>query len=126
MEIAKDWRLGILGIYAVAVGAIQIWAGKPDDLESAIWITGFWAFAVLPIALLCLSTHHILIKGVAAIIVAAYGLYAYTDSMFGLFGAKPTSTSALIFIFLPIYQLAAALALLALLWIIRFEWKERR
>ena len=94
-------RLGVIAAYAVAVEWISIRTGNPTELW---WWLGeipwsLWIIAPIAVPLLQRFRHWLLTGGVTA--MAAYGIYVYEDSMFGP-GAR--STSALIFIFFPIYQ----------------------
>ena len=94
-------RLGIVAIYAVAIGSISIRAGNPDQLWWWLLEIPFFLWIVAPVAMpLLLRLKSWLLTGGVAV-MAAYSIYVYDRDMFGP-GAR--STSALIFIFLPIYQ----------------------
>ena len=100
-RIHRAARLGVIAAYAAAVEWIAFRAGNPAD---PWWWTvnipfSLWIVAPIAVPLLLRIRHWLLTGGIAA--MAAYGIYIYENSMFGR-GAR--STSALIFIFLPIYQ----------------------
>lgn len=100
-KIHKMVRWGIPTVYFAAVEWIAVRTGNPTELW---WWLGeipfaLWIIAPIAVPLFLRIRHWLLTGGVAA--MATYGIYVYGDSMFGP-GAR--STSALIFIFLPIYQ----------------------
>ena len=100
-RIHKAVRLGVLALYVVGVEWIAVRAGSPADpwwwaLEIPF---SLWIVAPVAVPLLLRLRHWLLTGGVAA--MAAYSLHIYERDMFGP-GAR--STSALIFVFLPLYQ----------------------
>lgn len=109
-RIHKFVRLGVLAVYATAIEWISVRAGSPTDpWWWAVDILFFlWIIAPIAVPLLLRIRHWLLTGGIAA--MAAYGVYVYEESMFGP-GAR--STSALIFIFLPIYQWVGTAVLIA-------------
>lgn len=118
----EDWRLIVLALYAVAVGALMLWAGEPGTLSWWPAAAGFWLFALVPVGILCIGARNKGIKGFGAAMMALGGIWGFYTAMFG---ADASSTSALVFAVLPFYQLVAALAFLLLLWIIdRFQKEE--
>jgi len=94
-------RWCVIVAYAAAVAWIAVRAGSPTDLRWWIQAIPFFLWIVAPVAvpLLVPFRHWLLTGGVA--LMAAYGVYIYERDMFGP-GAR--STSALIFVWLPIYQ----------------------
>ena len=110
-----DWRFAVLAIYAIAVGAMLIIVGDPQRLEWWPGGIGFWLFTLVPVAILCFGSKHVRVKGLAVVAMAAGGIWGYYNAMFG---EHTSSTSALVFVVLPVYQLIGSLAFLALLWAI--------
>ena len=94
-------RFGVIATYVAAVEWIAFRAGEPTNLWW--WLVdipfSLWIVAPIALPLLLRIRHWLPTAGVAA--MAAYGIYIYESAMFGP-GAR--STSALIFIFLPMYQ----------------------
>jgi hypothetical protein len=100
-KVHKIVQWGVLAAYLAAVEWISVRTGNPTD---PWWWLGeipfaLWIMAPIAVPLLLRFRHWLLTGGVAA--MAGYGIYVYDRDMFGS-GAR--STSALIFIFLPIYQ----------------------
>jgi hypothetical protein len=99
--VHKLVRLGVLTAYAAAIEWIAFRAGNPTD--PWWWVVdipfSLWIVAPIAVPLILRFRHWLLTGGVTA--MAAYGVYIYEGSMFG---PAARSTSALIFIFLPIYQ----------------------
>ena len=110
-KIHRAVRFCIVAVYGVAVGWIAIRAGEPTELWWWLLEIPFFLWIVAPIAVpLLLSLRSwFLTSGVA--VMAAYSVYIYERDMFGP-GAR--STSALIFVFLPVYQWAGAAVLIGL------------
>ena len=102
-------RAAIIGVYAIWTQWIAVRAGEPGDLWW--WVVGlfFFVWMVAPIAVPLLVWFRDWLVTIGIGLIAAHGVYAYERDMFGP-GAR--STSALIFVFLPIYQWAAVLLLL--------------
>jgi len=112
--------LVIVAIYALWIEVIAMRAGDPGELWWWLLEIPFFLWIVAPIitAYLVGRDNWLFTIGLAAI--AAYSLDIYERDMFGP-GAR--STSALIFIWLPIYQWVAVLILLAMIWSIR-RWAK--
>lgn len=102
-------RFAIAAAYSLAVATVMIKAGEPTEF--------WWWFISIPFFLWCLApvvlplSHPSWIVAFGVGVMAAFSSYVYVTDMFGP-GAR--STSALIFIFLPIYQWIAVGALLGL------------
>ncbi len=101
--------MGMLAFYAVALLAIMFSAGSPDEALWWVAVLPFLAWTVAPLAVTAfvirLQTSFGVVTmstGLMAVAVVS-GIYVYVSSMFGE-GAR--STSALILLFLPIYQWA--------------------
>ena len=94
-------RLGVIAAYAVAIEWISVRAGSPTELwwwlEGIPWL--LWIIAPIAVPLLLRMRHWLLTGGVA--VLAGYSLYVYEQSMFG---PDTSSTSGLVFVFLPLYQ----------------------
>jgi hypothetical protein len=110
-RIHKLVRLSVIAAYAAAVQWIGAKAGSPTD---PIWWLAdipfsLWIVAPIAVPLLLWIRHWLLTGGVTAI--AAYSVYIYEDSMFGP-GAR--STSAIIFVFMPLYQWIGAAILIVI------------
>ncbi|MEO1968721.1 MAG: hypothetical protein ABGW87_08430 [Sphingomonadaceae bacterium] len=111
--MAKDWRLVILAVYAAALAYLMVDAGRPDSAGWFGFAAFFMAFALAPLALLCLTRSHVRIKGIAAIVLAAGGLWVIVDT---LYLAAPDAQSALVFTVVPALQwIGAMLVLVGLL-----------
>lgn len=108
-SVHKVLRLGVIAAYAAGVAWISVRTGSPAD--PWWWLTEivFFAWIVAPITVPLLQPirHWLLTGGVAA--MAAYSLYSYEHDMFG---PDTNSTSALIFVFLPLYQWVATAVLI--------------
>ena len=98
----------ILAVYAIWVLGIAIRAGNPTELWWWLLEIPFFLWIVAPLALPLLFFRS-WFWTVTAALIAGYSIYIYERDMFDP-GAR--STSALIFIFLPIYQWAVVLALI--------------
>lgn len=105
----KATRLCLLALYAIGVEWICIKSGDPADPWWWVIDVPFFLWIVAPVAtpLLLRLNSWFLAAGAGA--MAAHGLYVYATDMFGP-GAR--STSALIFIFLPLYQWVGAAVLI--------------
>lgn len=112
---SDNWRLWVLAAYALIVGALLIYVGEPRRVEWWPASIGFWLYALVPVALLCLGRTHVRLKGFAAVMMALGGVWGFGRAMLGI---GTTSTSALVFVVLPVYQLVAALLFLGLLWLL--------
>ena len=104
-----DPRRWILAFYVLCVFAIQLYMGRPSELSWLGIELLFLAWAVLPVALLCLGREYATAKAIGAALLAVFGLAMYGDTAF----IHPDAQGGLIFIFLPLYQLV-----LAALWIV--------
>ena len=100
-SVHKIARWSVIAAYAAAVEWIGVRVGNPTDLWW--WLDdipfSLWIIAPIAVPLLLRIRHWLLTGGATA--MAVYGVYIYEDAMFGPGGR---STSALIFVFLPIYQ----------------------
>ena len=96
----KGIRLALLASYVIGIGWILIRSGDPVD--PAWWMGAIpflgWMLSPIAVPLLIRLRSWLLTGGVAT--MGAYSLYVYERDMFG---SGVTSTSALIFIFLPAY-----------------------
>ena len=110
-EVNRAVRLGTLATYSVGVWWIELRTGAPTDLWWWLLEIPFFLWTVAPIGvpLLLRMRSWVLTGGVA--LMAAYGLYVYDRDMFGP-GAR--STSALIFICLPLYQWVGTIVLVGI------------
>ena len=84
-------------------------------------LSGFTLWALIPYAVLFASCSLARTRGrtlttlVVSVLATAFAAFAYGDAMF----SHSSSTSALIFIFVPLYQLIAAAILFAILFATR-------
>lgn len=108
-KIHKLVRYGVIVAYAVAVEWIAVRVGNPADPWWWLTEVAFFVWIVAPIAVPLLQPirHWLLTGGVAA--MAGCSLYVYERAMFG---PDTNSTSALIFVFLPLYQWVVTAVLL--------------
>ncbi|MXO63392.1 hypothetical protein [Qipengyuania oceanensis] len=119
--MARDWRLGLLIAYAVAVFAMMVHAGQPEDIAWFGTAALFLLFAIAPVALLCLTRSDARAKGIAAAVIALGGLFLYVDA---LYIADPDPQSALVFAVVPVLQLAASAIVMLALWLMRRTGKR--
>lgn len=106
---ARRPLLALLALYAVSVFLIMLKAGSPGDPMWWALLVPFLAWAVAPLAALAfiigrqnnaaIITLSMILMGFAVV----SGVYVYLTEMFGP-GAR--STSALVFVALPVYQWA--------------------
>ena len=117
-----DWKspqllvsIFVLVAYSLSVGAVMIQAGEnPTSFSWWLGALPFLGWCIAPIAAPLVFRSWIMTVGVAA--VAGWGSYEYNIEMLGP-GAR--STSALAFIFLPIYQWMAIAVVLGIDWAAR-------
>ena len=119
--MSRDWRLAILVSYAVAVFAMMVDAGQPEDIRWFALAVPFLLFAIAPIAMLCLTRSDARIKGIAALLIALAGLLLYVDT---LYIAEPDAQSALVFAVVPVLQFAGAAMVMLALWLWRRTGKH--
>jgi hypothetical protein len=102
-------RLGLIGLYFMAALWVAVRAGSPDSLWWWALSIPFLAWIVSPVAvpLLMRMNNWFLTAGVT--VIAIHGVYEYER---GMFGPDTNSTSAVMFVFLPAYQWAAAALLI--------------
>lgn len=118
-QLACRSRAPILLLYGAAIGLILLRAG---DSASLIWWGGavpFMFWIVSPIAFLCLTRQSSILLPITALVLAIGSTAIYLSDMFG---SQARSTSALIFIFLPIYLWIAALIAWGLS-IAEYQWR---
>jgi hypothetical protein len=101
-------KLAIGIAYALAVFSIMIRAGDPNSFFWWLGMMPFFGWCLLPIGLALLYPTRFLPLVIIVAAIAAYSVFVYERDMFGP-GVR--STSALIFIWLPVYQWGAVLAL---------------
>ncbi|WP_338241442.1 hypothetical protein [Aurantiacibacter hainanensis] len=120
--MADHWRRLILSCYLALTAAAMLYMGRPDHWDWFVLFVPFLLWALAPVALLCLLPFAQTSNGIGAAISAAVGALVYIDTAW----IPPSDAQdGLIFIFLPIYQLAFALLWLALVALIRkFSPKE--
>ena len=105
----KGIRLGILAAYALALEWIAIRAGEPTELWWWLGEIPFFLWMVAPVALPLLIRIRSWLLTAGVSLMAIYSIYVYERAMFG---PDARSTSALIFVFLPIYQWVATAILI--------------
>ena len=114
--MAKDWRLVVLVGYAIAIAYLMVDAGRPDTPGWFGIAAVFMVFALAPLALLCLTRSHRTVKGIAALVLGAAGLWAIADT---LYVAQLDAQSALVFVIVPALQWIGAMVVLVGLLIAR-------
>ena len=97
--MAKDWRLGVLAIYALIIGSMLI------DAQSRFFEYAVFLWCLLPMAILCLIPTRPTELGITAILIALFGVWACLDAVYI---GQPDGLALLAFIFLPIAQFVAA------------------
>ncbi len=102
--MVRDWRLALLGVYALACTATLLGGGFAYDLNS--FAAGLLALALLtaPIVPLCIWREQAMIKGIAAIPIGTVGLFLVIDT---LYLQPPDAQGALVFILVPVLQMCA-------------------
>jgi hypothetical protein len=100
------WKQAIALFYTGAISVIFLKAGSPDEILWWPAMVLFLGWCLAPILVPLMYAPKMVANGIAIAGVAAYSIYVYATDMFGP-GAR--STSALIFIFLPLYQWGAAI-----------------
>ncbi|WP_114521547.1 hypothetical protein [Altererythrobacter sp. ZODW24] len=113
-NVINPSRKIVLVLYVLANIVIALKSGEPTQIWWWLGEIFFLAWIISPIAFLCISKMAPTFFTVGAVIIGMWGIITYWQDMFGP-GAR--STSALILLFLPIYQWAAVgvLALIAYL-----------
>ena len=106
-----------LGVGAFATIAAMVLAGD----GAAALLSGLTIWALLPYALLLTCSRFAGTRGraltvcIVAVLATAFAVVAYADALF----IESSSTSALVFAFVPLYQLVAASIVLAMLFFSR-------
>ena len=112
-------------IGALATGGIMYSTTSAVSSASDLLITlGFYAWAILPFIVLIILTSYIHRKGLSSaarvavllttVLVVASSVLMYWGAVF----SSESSTSALAFIFVPIYALAAIAVVFGLAWLL--------
>lgn len=105
----------LLATYAIAVFAIMFRAGSPDQFWWWLGMIPFLAWTVAPLATVVFIIRRqteaasVVVSALLMGLAVVSGIYIYLESMFG---EDARSTSALIFLFLPLYQWAIPLLVL--------------
>lgn len=97
----KVTTLAIVVIYAIWVEVIALRAGEPWEIWWWALEIPFFLWIIAPIVTAYLLRWENWLFAISLAAIAVYSLYVYERDMFGP-GAR--STSAIIFIWLPIYQ----------------------
>lgn len=109
--------LGTLGLGALVTGAALVHAGGFSTLLSGFSLTALSPYAVFGAA--CFLANSSRGRAIAALAVCAlataFAIYFYGDLIF----VRPGSMSGLVFLFVPFYQLPAAVLLLAVMFFTR-------
>jgi len=101
---------GIAGSLGVSIYAAQPWGGNYayQNLGDYLELLAWEAFITLPFLLLFLVARRYATPGpqmmflvFGCLVMSGFGVYTYIDAVF----VNPSSTAALIFLVLPIYQL---------------------
>lgn len=109
-------RFAAAGGALATIGAIGHAAGSASSL-----LSGFTVWALLPYLVLLASSRVAVSRGraltvaIIAPLVSAFALFFWADALF----VHTTSTSPLVFLFVPLYQLIASLILLTALFFSR-------
>ena len=133
-KVLKSLTLAVAALGAlISLGILASITSAPADVSETLFTVGFYIWVALPFALLAIATLSIYRKPysnaaqlailVAALAVTSASVWAYWMAVF-----RPTSsTSALIFVVVPLYSLIAAGAIYSLTWVvIRYLRRERR
>ena len=106
-----------LGVGVLGTSAAMVMAGG----SVAALLSGLTIWALLPYALLLASSRFAGTRGraltacIVSVVASAFAVVAYADALF----IDSSSTNALVFVFVPLYQLIAAAILLATLFFSR-------
>ena len=114
-EAPRFVRWVILLLYAAAIQWIAMRAGEPSNVWWCLLLVPILLWIIAPIAFPLLAWSKTWLVTLATGLIAAGSVYIYLIDMFGP-GAR--STSAIVFVFLPVYQWMAVAALYALHWLI--------
>jgi glucan phosphoethanolaminetransferase (alkaline phosphatase superfamily) len=125
MKNSKNIAIVTTIVGAIATIAIMLSTTSPPSNLSDILVTlGFYAWVLLPFALLLALTFFIHRKAgspaarvsilLTSILVVASSVLLYWSSIFN----SESSTSALVFIFIPLYALVAIGAVYPLAWLL--------
>lgn len=108
--------LAVLAVGALATAAIML-AATDGAADGGIgWLLGFLLWALLPYPLLALGTARLRRHGLQWVVLAgsvlltAAALLIYALAVWG----EPDAQGALVFVFIPLYQLGAAILMLPL------------
>lgn len=112
--------LGLLSTFGIMASTTSA-VGGPSDLLVTL---GFYVWVALPFLVLVALTFYIHRKGlshasraavlITTILVVVTSVFAYWSSVF----ASDSSTSALVFVFIPVYALAAIGLVYGLTWLL--------
>ncbi|HYG82518.1 MAG TPA: hypothetical protein VD861_19130 [Pyrinomonadaceae bacterium] len=125
MKNLRNVGIIISVVGALITCAIMTWAASALGSVSDLLVTlGFYAWAVLPFVILIVLTLYIHRKGLSSasrvavlltsILVVVSSVLIYWASIF----RSESSTSALVFVFIPLYALAAIAVVYVLAWLL--------
>ena len=108
--------LMVVVLFGAALVGIMLRAGEPSDPSWWMLLIPFLGWCLAPIVVPLSAARRSWFMTIGMALLCAVSLYIYLRDMFGP-GAR--STSALIFLFLPIYQWVAVAVLIGLAWALR-------
>jgi hypothetical protein len=123
-------NLRMIGIGVAVVGAlVTSWimcstTSAAEGLSDLLFTLGLYAWVLLPFAVLVALTWYVHRRGFApaprvasvitSVVVVITSVFVYWSSIFG----SESSTSALVFVFLPLYALVGTVVLYGLVWLL--------
>ncbi|MBX7501584.1 hypothetical protein K3181_09030 [Qipengyuania sp. YG27] len=106
-----DWRIAILAAYAALTFIAMAEMGSPQAASWYALSVPFLVLAILPVALFCLGSSHVVPKGLGALVIALSGALIYLHTAWF---AAPDAQAGLVFLLVPLLQFAAAVIWLGL------------
>ena len=109
--------LAIIAVYSTAILAIMIRAGSPSDASWWMLLLLFLGWCLAPIVVPLFATRRSWFLTIGMALLCSFSLRIYIHDLLG--PGIQSSTSALTFLFLPIYQWLCVAILIGLAWAIR-------
>jgi len=96
----------IIALFGIGLFSIKLYSGQPERLSWWPLAILFFLWGLGPILVPFLIWKNNYIMSIIVGIIAAYSMYIYLTS---IMGPETSSTSSLIFLFLPLWQWAAVI-----------------